>query len=476
MAEKDLDKRSVDAEAAAPYLDLAGDVIAGVEAMQRQGEKYLPKHPREDAETYKFRLSLAKMTNVFRDVVDGLASKPFEQEVTLTKEENTEIPLDVLDFAENVDGAGTNITMFAHDWFFKGIAYCVDYVMVDYPVNQTGARTRAEARELGLRPYWSHLLARNVLELRSSRIGNQQTLVYARIYEPGKPNHVRIFERSATGVITWRLMREVVDGSVKEWVEEATGELSIDVIPIIPFATGRRDGNRFYWAPPLRDALDLQRNLYRNETGLENAKEMTAYPMLAAIGVKPEKDTDGKIKPMTIGPHIAVFSTPDGNGNSGDFKWIEPAGTSLDFLSKENDKTVQNLRELGKQPLTAQSGLTVITTAYAAGKSRSAVQVWANGLKDALENALVVTCKFMNITMDQYDPTVNVFSEFDEFLDGANDENTLLEMRKNGDLSQETLHREMKRRGKLSSDFDHAQEVVRIANEIPGEPLEEENT
>jgi hypothetical protein len=75
---------------------------------------------------------------------------------------------------------------------------------------------------------------------------------------------------------------------------------------------------------------------------------------------------------------------------------IEPDATSLKFLAEEIEKTIQQMRELGRQPLTAQTGnLTVVTTQFAAQKGNSAIQAWALNLKDAMENALRYTAMWL---------------------------------------------------------------------------------
>jgi hypothetical protein len=140
----------------------------------------------------------------------------------------------------------------------------------------------------------------------------------------------------------------------------------------------------------------------------------------------------------------------------------------MEFLQKKNNETKQDLRELGRQPLTAQSGnLTVITTAVAAGKARSAVGAWALQLKDAIENALVITAKWLK--KDDYDPEINVYTDFDNFADGGADLAELGSARRAGDLSQETYWYELRRRKVLSPEFNAEKEREKLLEEIPGD-------
>jgi hypothetical protein len=311
-----------------------------------------------------------------------------------------------------------------------------------------------------------------VLEARSAVISGNETLTYMRIFEPGKPDHVRVFERLPTGAVIWTLYEKQEkpsqDGKT-QFIEKENGTVSIGIIPLFPFYTGRRDGRSWRFFPAMRDAADLQINLYKTESGLEFAKVLTAYPMLAANGIMPELDAAGKPKKLAVGPGRVLYSKANAQGTIGSWEYLEPSAASLKFLAEDIKETIQQLREIGRQPLTAQSGnLTVITTAIAAGKAKSAVSAWANALANALENAFVATCMWLNIPVETYDPVVSVYTDFDEFMEGK-DLDALASARTGRDISQLTYWAELRRRGVLSADFDPDEEEKRLTDELPGD-------
>lgn len=468
-------KRSPDSAAMLEYWDQTDTIVDGAKAMRLAGDKYLPKFNDEGSAEYDFRLQMTKFTNVYRDIVEGLSTKPFEEEVTLISSDEKTVPEAIEKFIEDVDGGGSNLTVFASLTFFNGINSAIDWIFVDYPtVDATVIRSVADLKAAKLRPFWSHVLGRNVLEARVDMVNGKETLTYIRILEPGKPDHVRIFERNAaTGQITWQLWvkSDTAVEAKTQFVIEAQGVITIDEIPLVPFITGRRDGRSFKLFPAMQDAADLQIELYQQESGLKFIKTMSAYPMLAANGIRPQMEPDGKTpKKLAVKPMAVLYGIPDSQGNAGSWNFIQPDSGIMTFLAADVKATIEQLRELGRQPLTAQSGnLTVITTAVAAGKAKSAVGAWALQLKDALENALVITCKWENISTDSYDPEVNVFNEFDNFTDDGKDVEALNAMRTGGDLSQETLHSEMKRRKVLAPEFDHDKEVERLLKEVPAD-------
>lgn len=451
-----------------PYWEKVDTIIEGQHAIKMCGKEYLPSFPGETRDDYQFRLSLAKFTNIYRDVLEGLATKPFEEEITLIGGEK--IPEELEEFVEDVDGSGNNLSVFSSLTFFNGINSAIDWILVDYPTPDVAIRTVADAKAANIRPFWSHVLAKNVLEIRTTVIGAKEVISYFRMLEPsfGK-DKVRVFERFGD-VVTWTLYEEVENPAKPEdkFIQIDNGTLTINEIPVVPFATGRRDGKSFKFFPPMRDAADLQITLYQNESALEFIKTMAGYPMLAANGMKPKKTADGlSDEKIAVGPMRVLYGVPDGAGGHGEWKFIEPNANSMEFLQKNIDKTKQDLRELGRQPLTALSSqLTTVTTSIAAGKAKSAVTAWALALKDALENALLLTMKWMKI---DYEPEVNVYTGFDNVLDDGKDLDALDKARARGDISQETFLFELKRRKVLSPEFNFEDEQDRFLNEIPSE-------
>ena len=462
-------KRSPDSAAMLDYWDKVDTIIDGIEALRAAGRRYLPKFNDESDTDYNFRLQCTKLTNIYSDTVEGLASKPFQESITLIKGENGEevAPQDIVDFIEDVDGSGNNLTVFAGETFYNAVNSAIDWIFVDYSKPDPTVRNLADAKRAGMRPFWSHVLGRNVLDVRSEVVNGEETLTYFKVLEPGSPDHVRIFERKATGVVTWTLYEKRTSGTETTWVDIDGGTIRIGVIPMVPMVTGRRNGRSWKVFPPMKAAADLQIELYQQESDLKYAKKLTAFPMLAANGISPEKGPDGKPVKLAVGPNRVLYSGADqSTGKIGNWTYVEPNAMSLDFLSKEVDKTIQNLRELGRQPLTAQSGnITVITAGVAASKARSAVKAWAYKLKDALENALLLTAQWMGVT---YNPIVHVFVDFDEYTEGE-DLEALDKARERGDISHETYCEELQRRAVLSSNFTIERERKRLMAELPGD-------
>lgn len=469
---KHLLERSPDIEAMVPYWDKVEALLKGYDAVKASGPLFLHRFPKETDDNYDLRLDKTKLTNVFRDVIEGLASKPFQDEVTVVRgddAENQEVPEYVKEFIENVDGAGNNLTAFSALTFFNGIAFGIDWIMVDYPqvINADGI-TITQAKSLNIKPYWVHILGKNILEIRTRMVGSKEQLTYFRYREPaylGERERVRIYRLDDDNKVYWYLYEEP-EKKEDDWILIAEGIMTIDEIPVVPFIVGRRNGSTWELYPPMRDTVDLQMVLYENESALEYIKMLACYPMLATNGAAPAKDAKGERPTVAVGPNRVLYGLQTQDGRGGDWKYVEPNANSLEFLQKNIDKTKQDLRELGRQPLTALSTqLTNVTTAIAAGKAKSAVTAWVYALKDCLENALLLTVKWMGRA--EYEPQVNIYTGFDNVTENGSDLTELGKARERGDISRETYWTELKRRKVLSAEFNSEAEIKRLLDEIP---------
>jgi hypothetical protein len=78
------DTLSSDHLAMKPFWDMVADILDGAAAMRKlpSGKNpYLPQFPNESSADYQYRVENAKFTNIYRDIVESLAAKPFTKEV-----------------------------------------------------------------------------------------------------------------------------------------------------------------------------------------------------------------------------------------------------------------------------------------------------------------------------------------------------------------------------------------------------------
>lgn len=499
-AQNSPDATSSDYDAMKPYWDQVDAILEGAGAIRAAGELYLPQFPNEQTADYTYRRENARFTNIYADIVSNLASKPFAEEVSL----KDPAPSQYAALAEDIDGQGNNLNVFASQTFFAGVNYAIDWIFVDYsrvrPRTDGRPLTLDDQRKQKLRPYWVHVPAKRMLAVYSDVVGGEQLFVHARISENITRregfnevciervrvlNREPIFAVGPEGEITdqivayapatfevWeKVTRTVRKGSTWEVVDQ--GPVTIGVIPIVPFITGRRKDGSWRFIPPMQGVADLQIEHYQQETALKSIKELTAFPMLAGNGVQPALNADGSASPVPVGPRSVLYAPPTSgeSASHGEWKFIEPSAESLRFLAEQVDSTEQAMRELGRQPLTATAGITVVTAALASQKASSAVQAWAFALKDSLEQSWALTAMYLN---DNLEPEVEVFTDFALESGDEKGPEWLRDMAKRGRLSKPTEWAEAKRRGVLSGDFDPDDEEDLLLAEAP-DPDEEQD-
>lgn len=502
---------SSDYDAMAPYWRMVDAILGGVDSMRatstayRSGvagpqvpyenlrslrrsvsvpqSPYLPAFENETPYDYSRRLSTAPLTNIYADVSDNLASKPFAK--TLQLEESAGDDLKKL--ADDIDGQGNSLHVFASEAFKQSVDKAIHWVLVDFTRVPVGA-TLADERSLGARPYWVHVPVERLLAVYSIFHQGKEHIVHARIFEPCTERHgykeetyrrVRVLNREvtrdATGRVlvidepTWEVWQEEEVDSKKTWRMVDSGALTLPIIPLVPCATGKREGMTWKLCPPLRDLAHMQVEEFQQESNLKHVKEMTAFPMVAGNGIAPPKDAQGNDVVVPIGPQSVLFAPPDGEGNHGAWTFLEPAATSLSFLETSLEKHRTEMRNLGKQPL-AEANLTVVTTANVSMKASSAVQAWSILFKDALELAWQYTCLWLK---QNKPPKVSIHTDFGVELTKDKELSEIRELEKQGILSKEDVAIEFKRRGVLRDDFDWEENQERRAGEDQGLEPEE---
>lgn len=473
--------KSGDFQAMEEYLETVDAFLAGLKGVRAAGSKLLPKMPAESDDKHTYRLNTSRLTNVWRDIVENLSQRPFAKTVALSDETTP----DLKDFSEDVDGCGTNLHSFAKDCFFDAVARGMDLIIIDYPSSPGENLTRDQEAKLGLRPYWVRYSFSDIIDMRSARVGGREELVHLRLAEKVEVQdgfkttvieQVRMFERpmEGNGVYGNPFVRIYQKDDDKKWVQIGEDSvLSLPYIPAVPLITGRRvKAKSWRIAPPMRDALDLQVELYQQESGKKFATDMTAFPMLAGNGVQPDLDDSDSPKPINTAPGAVLYAPPGMDGNHGEWQWLEPSGESLKFLASEVKETILQLRELGRQPLTAQSGnMTTITASVAASKGNAAIQNWVINLKSTLDLCMKITADWLNV--DAAKSNVMIPLDFDLSFGDLSSFEHVHKMREEGEISREAYVTEAKRRNILEPDYDPEVDGEKILGEIEGDDDED---
>lgn len=481
---------SKDYEAMAPDWGIITDICAGIRAIKEKRTEYLPKFSRESETAYALRLSTAPWRPEFTDALRNLCSKPFAKPVTI----NPDAPEQFLGtlagktrtggLIDDIDGRGNSLHVIARQVFQNGVAKGLAAIYVAFP-DVGPARTLAEEKSLGVRPYWVEIPALDILALNTSKRAGRDVVSHIRFREcTTEPDgfaevvveRIRVLELDVTGQPTSALWKKDAHGKYQIEVPAAP-LVGVTEIPVALLFTGERSGN-YRVKPPLADLAHMQLELYRALSRQDQILTYAGSPMLKAVGMEPPKPTP-IIDPVTgvatgerpaaqieVGPNVVLFAPPAMDGVQPDWDFVQPAAENIKAIEEHVEKLTENFRRLALQPTTSKSGtLTATGAAIEGAKSHSAIEVWANGLADMLDQALRYTTMWLKLPDAA---SVQVHTDFAVSIQGSEEAKMLADAPAKGTLSRKTVREEWSRRGILGPAFDEDEEQKRLAEEQQG--------
>lgn len=460
-------------EAMRPLWEMISDILAGPEAIRAKGEKYLPAYKSETEEPnrteYKRRLASTPWRPEFEDAIRTLAAKPFSKDVSLTEGASQRLR----ELSEDIDGRGNNLSVFARSVFEEALAFGCHAILVDNS-GSGGARTQAEERAQGVRPYWVSIRADKIISLRTAFIGGREVITEARIradevegdgYAEKVVEKVRVYMPGA-----WQLWKKI-DGTpdAEAWVMESEGPMApLTEVPLALIWTGRRKGSQQV-RPPLGSLADMQMEIYRALSRKDEVYTYAGSPMLVGEGISPPGPDS---PPVLIGPKRILFAPSRESGTNPTYKYIQPDAAVLTEIREDVDKLIDDFRRLAMQPLTTRSGgITATAAAIEGAKAHSAVEAWALALKDTLEQALVFTAQWLG---EQTEAEVVINTDFGVEAYAQAPLDALAKAREAREISREAYIEGLKRFDVLPPDFDGEADLTRITEELPGDPTEED--
>lgn len=425
-----------------------GTLLGGTDAMRAAGQAYLPKHPDEEESRYAERLATATLFNMTEMTLNSWVGRPFSDPVQLSED----MPEEVKTLLDNIDLMGNNIDVFARNWFKDGVAKGFSHVLVDFPRKKTEdedgnpiQRTLEDDKREGLRPYWVHIKPENVIFAYAVMKDGREHLVQVRILE--EVTSMEGFAEVCTTkirVITAGLQEiyvpeELNNGKV-EWILEDSFPYDL---PFIPLVTYYADKDGFMLAkPPIIDLADLNIAHWQSTSDQRTILTVARFPMLALSG---GEDDDGE---LTIGPHNWLFTKDP----SGKFYYVEHSGKSIEAGRQDLMDLEEQMGNYGAEFLKKRPGsLTATARALDSAEATSPLQDMTVRFMDACNQALQFTAEWLRI--DQAGEVI-ISTEFGPEDVDANDLRTLIETRKNGDISRKAYLTELVRRGLLDDDFD----------------------
>ena len=445
-------------------------VLAGTDAMRKAGQAMLPRHEGESHDAYMERLHSTVLLNVSHRTLDKLAGRPFSDPIRLSDKMHEAIK----GLMDDIDLEGNNVSVFAREWFRRGLSSAFCHVMIEFPVVERPAdrpRTLDDDRREGLRPYWVLLEPEDVFAMRSERINGEEVVTHVRIME--RKLQTEGFEEYVVEQIREINLVENDDGSlvplVQIWVHEKPRDYEsawmkagppmplqgIDRIPIVTFYADRQ--GLLFGKPPIEDLVDKNIEHWQSSSDQRAILKTARFPMLALSG---GTDPNGK---LTVGPNSWLHS-PD---TSSKFYYVEHSGRAINSGKQDLDSLESQMAQFGAEFMRVRPDRETATAASIDEKeATSPLQDLVLRFSDAVRQALVWTARWMRLEEDDAG-FIEITGNLVDNSGSPQDLQTLAHARDKGDIDQRTFLLELRRRAVLSNDIDidAIQEAVKSEDE-----------
>lgn len=436
--------------------ELMAYLLGGTNAMRAAGTKYLPQESAEKTEAYNSRLSRSVLFNGFKRAIQNLTGRVFSKPVQVGEDMPSE--LDYLE--EDADRLGNHLNVFARTVFESAVSYGMTHILVDMPPAMPGA-TLADERTAKHQPYFVHVKATNLIGWRHELQNGEMVLVQARILETADVpqgefgvmtvERVRVLE---PGV--WRLYQK---DAKNNWVLIDNGTTTLKKVPLITFYTGFQglmDCN-----PPLDDLANINVQHWQSSSDQRHILHFARMPLLFGKGLK-QAGVTGTVE---IGPDNLITGPTDS-----DLKYVEHTGAAIGAGTEDLKTLEDKMALLGMEPLMPRgTNPTATGRVIDSVENASLLQQWAIGLGDALERAYALAGEWMGLA-DDTSGSIGVTTDLAFSLRDAQDLQTLLQARLNGEISRATFWAELQRRNVLADTFDADAEKALLESEGPPIP------
>ena len=463
--------RSKVAEKSSAFQALADDfamattLMGGTKALRAAGEKYMPRFPQETKELHASRLKTATLFPAYKRTVQTLASKPFSKPITLSEDMDPEVAA----WLDNVDMQGRNMGAFCVGLMEAALSHGLGGILAEYPeVDTSQTRTLAQEKALGARPYLVHIRAENFLGYKVAQGPNGWRLTQlrfmetvteddpddqfcsveveqVRVLEPGKWATYRMTRSESTKTADWALFKE--------------GVTSLTEIPFVPFY-GEYIG--FMTArPPLIELAHLNIKHWQSQSDQDTILHIARIPILTRVGAQSTfKDGEVVNESLVIGSGQCVDLPLNGS-----LAFVEHSGAAIGAGKVSLDDLKEEMRQAGAELLVLSEGPTTATEiATDNAIALCHLQRIVQGMEDALDQALIYMGAYKGITNVG---EVDIFDDFAVSSMADADAQFLLSMAESSRLSDETLFKEVQRRGKIDGDIEWDEEKDRIDKQGP---------
>lgn len=441
---------SSEVQAMAQAWPIAEALLGGTAAMRSARTTFLPKWPGEEKESYEARLATATLFPAFGRTLGVMSGKPFSKQITLGED----TPGKIKAWCEDVDLQGNSLHTFAAMMMDEALGFGLAGILVDYP-RVSGARTLADERAIGARPYLVAIRHSQILGWKAQRSNGATMLTQLRLAENKEVDdgEFGVKQEPRVRVLTPGAWAVYMPGPKTEddWILEDQGTTTLQAIPFAP-VYGRKRGF-MDGVSPLLDLAYLNVKHWQSSSDQDTILHVARVPILVMIGA--EDDTK-----LTVGASTAVKLPMDA-----DLKFVEHTGAAIEAGAKSLETLEDQMIQTGAELLVQKPGQRSATeAANDAEANKSELQRITEGFEDSLDQALQFMAAWVKEPQGGH---ASLYKDFGAATLTDASAQLVLSLQQGGLITKATALREYQRRGTLSPDLDPADEIEAVQEEGP---------
>jgi len=435
-----------------PKYQLWEDLYSGSTLIEKNA-KYLIQHPWEPLKQYDIRKDRA----VYRNFAAPIAHI-FSSSIWRKAPDRESFPEVLKPFIKNVDRNNKAANEFFQEVTERAAAIGIQFVVVDNPKGRP--QTQAEAKRQGIRPYFVLVQPHQLIDWGFDDDGS---LSYVVIYEEVETQSEAFVGHTVEA--QWKLWTKtewkiyIEQETVKKSGEKKnvavlkeSGTHGIGEVPIAAFYFRKK--TRMVGGSCLRDVDTLCMRIYRRDSELDKMLFDSAITLWFFKGFSADQLTE------------FVMSTSNGlrsDSVEAGVECVEPPGNSFKAITESIDKDERTIREIALRMIRPDSRQVESAESKKLDKQPldSQLSLFSKNIENGERRCWQLALKWLNRGGNE-ELELQYNRDFDVETISESLINALLGLRRNQDISRETLWELLKRGEILGDDFNQDEEATRL--------------
>jgi hypothetical protein len=436
-------RKNVLYEAARAKREKAIDLYEGGDRVEKKAE-YLIRHPFETDAQYGIRLKGAAYRNFASPIADIFAS------FVCNGKPQRELPESLQPILPDTDKMGTDADVFFGSIVRLAAAGGIIFVLVDNEGQQ--GRTIAEERQAGRRlvPYFVSINPDDVYDWHVDNRGLAWAVIHSREVAAAEPfskpeilDVLTVWTRNAWRRYTCPVSSAVSgagdtrQGGGPVYSLDGEGRHALGLVPLVPFIFEPVRESPMLGNSVIDDVLSLILRVYRRDSERDKMLFDCAVPLGIINGIDLERQ-----KSFLRASSNILFSS-EKDGISG--KYLESSGSSFDALRAAIEEDIASIREIALRMVRPLSAVGESAESKEIDRQQLDTQlaVFARRCANAETQCWKVAAAWLGLNVSRDDIKTPYNENYSVKATEAEVKTAFLQLRKDGDISRETIWRRL---------------------------------